>query len=262
MTIQGLFGDGKVMGALRVHKDRRLTYSLVGPAAVSMCAVALVGCGQEASTSSHTSTDVLKSSLEQIESTHMKMSMNVGPTPDEAIYVSLDAKATVGDEAPSQARWSFAGMKLGSKVVDVRVPDSDEAYLSYSDYGAEENWIRASNVKELALRDEIARPLDMVEAIARDLDAATYEGDDPSGAMEGPRYLLTLPVGGLGDALAGVAELAEVDLPEVVDAYFWTDDEGDPVSIVFDPEDTVPDFSMRIDFNNNDEDFTVEVPSV
>ncbi|WP_406033701.1 hypothetical protein OG801_03620 [Nocardioides sp. NBC_00163] len=192
----------------------------------------------------------------------MKLSMIVGPTPDEANYISLDADATVGEEVPSQSRWSFAGKKLGSKVVDVRVPDSDEAYLSYTDYGADENWIRASNIKELALRDQIARPLDMVETIARDLDSATYEGDDPSGAMEGPRYLLTLPVGGLGDALAGVAELAEVDLPEVVDAYFWTDDEGDPVSIVFDPEDTVPDFSMRIDFSNNDEDFTIETPSV
>jgi hypothetical protein len=109
----------------------------------------------------------------------MKMSVNVGPTPDEAIYISLDADATVGEEVPLQARWSFAGMKLGSKVVDVRVPDSDEAYVSYTDYGADEKWIRASNVKELALRDQIARPLDMVEAIA---------------------------------------ELAEVDLPEVVDA--------------------------------------------
>ena len=226
-----------------------------------MCAVALAGCGQEASTS-HASADVLKTSLERLESTHMKLSMNVGPTPDEAIYITLDADATVGEEVPSQARWSFAGIKLGSKVVDVRAPSSDEAYLSYTDYGADENWIRASNIKELALRDQIARPLDMVEAIARDLDSATYEGDDPSGAMEGPRYLLTLPVGGLGDALAGVAELAEVDLPEVVNAYFWTDDEGDPVSIVFDPEDTVPDFSMRIDFSNNDEDFTIETPSV
>ncbi|MFE7225042.1 hypothetical protein ACFU7D_09690 [Nocardioides sp. NPDC057577] len=250
---------------------RKLTMLVLVPSYAAF----LTGCGQGTtnpvvdmaaspyavpSPGAEVSGDVITASLDRIESTHMELSMTAGTTSD-MVKIDVEADSRTGSRTSSQAAWSIAGHGIGAKTIEVRLPGRGDAYLNLADYGSEGTWVRSADVEGLGLRDGFVYPLGLVEDIAEGVESAVYEDDDPwKAAPVGPRYRVKLPSSALGESFVGVAEMGKAELPEFLEVYFWTDDEGRPVTLVFDPDDENAKFSMRIDFSEHDKDFVVETP--